>query len=142
MYQRILVPIDLNTESSWVKALPAAIALCRNFGATLQLMTVVPDFGVTMVAQYFPAGTEERMKADAAAGLREFAEANVPEDIPVRDIVTEGNVYREILRVASEEEADLIIMGSHRPEVSDFLLGANAARVVRHADCSVMVVRG
>ncbi len=142
MYQRILLPIDLNTESSWVKALPSAIALCRSFGATLRLMTVVPDFGMSMVAQYFPAGTEERLKADAAAGLRQFAEADVPADVRVRDIVAEGNVYREILRVAGEEEADLIIMGSHRPEVSDFLLGANAARVVRHADCSVMVIRG
>jgi nucleotide-binding universal stress UspA family protein len=32
-------------------------------------------------------------------------------------------------------------MGSHRPELSDYLLGPNAGKVVRHAKCSVMVVR-
>ena len=43
--------------------------------------------------------------------------------------------------MAKEIGADLIVMGSHRPELADYLLGANAAKVVRHADCSVMVVR-
>jgi nucleotide-binding universal stress UspA family protein len=38
--------------------------------------------------------------------------------------------------------ADLIVMASHKPTVTDYLLGANAAHVVRHAGCSVMVVRG
>ena len=38
-------------------------------------------------------------------------------------------------------KADLIVMGSHRPELRDYLLGPNAARVVRHAPCSVVVVR-
>ena len=37
---------------------------------------------------------------------------------------------------------DLIVMASHRPELKDYLIGPNAARVVRHADCSVQVVRG
>ena len=35
----------------------------------------------------------------------------------------------------------LIVMGSHHPELKDYLLGPNAAKVMRHADCSVMVVR-
>jgi nucleotide-binding universal stress UspA family protein len=35
----------------------------------------------------------------------------------------------------------MIVMASHRPEMSDYLLGANAARVVRHAKISVLVVR-
>ncbi len=47
----------------------------------------------------------------------------------------------EILRVAREIEADLILLAAHRPELKDFLLGPNAARVVRHFDGSVLVVR-
>ena len=43
--------------------------------------------------------------------------------------------------MADETNADLIVMASHRPELKDFLLGPNAARVVRHANCSVLVVR-
>jgi nucleotide-binding universal stress UspA family protein len=35
----------------------------------------------------------------------------------------------------------VIVLASHRPELKDYLLGPNAARVVRHAKCSVLVVR-
>ena len=52
-----------------------------------------------------------------------------------------GAVYRKIVEEAGELGADLIIVGCHRPDVSDFLLGSNAAWVVRHASCSVYVVR-
>jgi len=141
MYKHILLPLDLNSESSWIKALPTAVELCRTFEATLHLMTVVPDFGMSIVSQYFPAGTEERMKTDAAERLREFARAHVSAGIKVQDVVAKGSIYREVLQAANDLEIDLIVMGSHRPEASDYLLGANAGRVVRHAKCSVMVVR-
>jgi nucleotide-binding universal stress UspA family protein len=66
----------------------------------------------------------------------------VPEDVPVQHIVGHGTAYEEILRVAGDIKSDLIVMGSHRPNMEDYLLGPNAARVVRHANCSVLVVRG
>ena len=47
----------------------------------------------------------------------------------------------EIVKAAQQTNCDLIVMASHRPELSDFLLGPNAARVVRHAACSVMIIR-
>ena len=42
---------------------------------------------------------------------------------------------------ASDWNADLIVVGSHRPVMSDYLLGSNAKTIVRHAQCSVLVVR-
>jgi nucleotide-binding universal stress UspA family protein len=45
------------------------------------------------------------------------------------------------LGVAEEAEADLVVTGSHRPAMKDYLLGTNAARVLRHARCSVLVAR-
>jgi nucleotide-binding universal stress UspA family protein len=45
------------------------------------------------------------------------------------------------VKLKSPYEADLIVVGSHRPAMKDYLLGTNAARVVRHAHCSVLVVR-
>jgi len=56
-------------------------------------------------------------------------------------VVAEGRIYKMILEVAKKVSIALIVMGSHTPESSDFLLGAIAAKVVRHATCSVMVVR-
>jgi universal stress protein G len=52
-----------------------------------------------------------------------------------------GDVYREILVQAEKSGVDLIIIGSSKLQATDFLLGTNAARVVRHASCSVFVVR-
>ena len=50
-------------------------------------------------------------------------------------------VYQVILETAAKIGADLIVMASHRPKPMDYLLGPNAAKVVRHAKTSVLVVR-
>ena len=52
-----------------------------------------------------------------------------------------GDPAETIVTSARDLSANLIVMGSHRPELQDYLLGPNAARVVRHAACSVLVVR-
>jgi nucleotide-binding universal stress UspA family protein len=52
-----------------------------------------------------------------------------------------GGIYHELLQEAKGWNADLIVVGSHRPVMSDYLLGSNAKTIVRHAQCSVLVVR-
>jgi nucleotide-binding universal stress UspA family protein len=141
MYRNILVPVDLSDKHSWRKALPTAVSLCETFEARLHLMTVVPDFGLPMVGQFFPEGYEAKLRQQAARQLKDFAAEQVPGAIESRRIVAEGKVYQEILKTAAAIKADLIVMGSHRPELADYLLGSNADRVMRHARCSVMVVR-
>ncbi|HEX5796645.1 MAG TPA: universal stress protein [Geminicoccaceae bacterium] len=141
MYRNILVPVDLSDKHSWRKALPTAISLCETFEGKLHLITVVPEFGLPMVGQFFPEGYEAKLRQHAAKQLRDFAAQQVPGEIECRRIVAEGKVYQEIMKAADAIKADLIVMGSHRPELSDYLLGPNAARVMRHAKCSVMVVR-
>jgi nucleotide-binding universal stress UspA family protein len=141
MYRNILVPVDLSDKHSWRKALPTAVSLCETFEARLHVMTVVPPFGLPMVGQFFPEGYEAKLRQHAAKQLKEFAATQIADAIPTRRIVSEGKIYQEILKAADAIKADLIVMGSHRPELSDYLLGPNAARVVRHAKCSVMVVR-
>jgi nucleotide-binding universal stress UspA family protein len=141
MYSHILLPVDLSDEHSWQKALPTAIALCDTFQATLHVMTVVPEFGLPMVGQFFPADYEAKLHEHAAKQLEDFVAAQIPNRPNVQLIVAAGKIYQQIQHTAERVKADLIIMGSHRPELSDYLLGPNAARVVRHAPCSVMVVR-
>ena len=66
---------------------------------------------------------------------------NAP-DLKPNILVTHGaSIYAEILGVAEKAEVDLVVIGSHRPAMKDYLLGTNAARVVRHARCSVLVAR-
>lgn len=142
MYKDILMPIDLEDDHSWKQALPNAIDMARNSGATLHVMTVVPDFGMSIVGQYFPVEARDKMAKAILKDLHAFVDTHIPDDIKVQHIVGEGKVYEAILSMAKKTKTDLIIMASHRPELKDYLLGPNSARVVRHANCSVLVVRG
>lgn len=141
MFKNVLLPVDLDQESSWIKALPTALEFCRASGGSLHVLTVVPDFGMSIVGQFFPEGFEKTMTEKTLQKLHEFVEAQVPAEMRVQHIVGEGSIYEVILSIADKISADVIVMSSHRPELKDFLLGPNAARVVRHAKCSVMVVR-
>lgn len=141
MYDNILVPIDLNEESSWRKALPTAITLCRAFGAKLHLMTVVPDFGMTVLGQYFPPDAEQEMTDKAWREIKALSASDVPADLKVNHLVLKGTIYQQIVEAGTKVKADLIVMASHRPELADYLIGPNAAKVVRHYDRSVLVVR-
>jgi nucleotide-binding universal stress UspA family protein len=142
MYKTILLAIDLNEQSSWEKALPVALDQARTGGGKLHIMTVVPDFGMAIVGSFFPADYEKQALAEAGKALDEFVNENVPAEIETALSVGHGTIYKEVLAAAETNGVDLIVMASHRPAQSDYLLGPNAARVVRHAICSVLVVRG
>ena len=141
MFEAILVPIDLNEESSWNKTLPVAVAQARQNQATLHVMSVVPDFGMSIVGSFFPEGYEKKALAEGKAKLQEIVAANTPDDLTVESHIAHGTIYEEILRAAETLKCSLIVMAAQRPALQDYLLGQNAARVVRHAQQSVFVVR-
>ena len=141
MYNDILVAVDLNDETSSKKTVDVAVVCCRTFGARLHLLAVVPDFGMSIVSQFFPEDYAQKAMDGAAAKLAAFNDATVPDDIEARDIVANGTVYDEILATAKKIDADLIVLGALRPDLKDYLLGPNASRVVRHSSRSVLVVR-
>jgi|SRR5690625_3544937 len=141
MYEDVLLAIDLTNSDAQKKAVQTALAFCTAFNAGLHVITVVPDFGMSIVAGYFPKNYERDALEQANKKLQAFVAQHVPEGIRVRHIVAHGTIYREILFYAEKTGCDLIVMASHRPELEDYLLGPNAARVVRHAKVSVMVVR-
>jgi len=139
MYKEILLSVDLEDDNSWTNALPVAVEHAKNFGARLHVITVVPEFA--MVRQFFPDNYENDVKESVKARLHAFTADNVPGDVAVQHIIAHGSIYREINKAAEQVNADLIIVASHRPDLGDYLLGPNAARVVRHSNRSVLVVR-
>ncbi len=141
MYDSILLTVDLSDDSSSVKALPTAVELARSHGGKLHVATIVPDMGSPMVGSFFPDGFEQRMVDETTAQLQALVKEKIPAEILGNLHVGSGTIYKEILRLAEADKVDLIVMASHRPELRDYLLGPNAARVVRHATCSVLVVR-
>ncbi|MDA0701892.1 MAG: universal stress protein [Proteobacteria bacterium] len=141
MFKTVLLAVDLTSESSWRKALPVALAQCEAFGAKLHIVNVVPDVADLMVSQYFPSGFEDKLIAGAKQEMAAFVEAHVPATISVQTEVAHGTIYEKIIQAADRLDADLIVMAAHRPELSDYLLGRNGARVIRHCSRSVLVVR-
>lgn len=146
---KILVPIDLSEESSWGKPLGIAFDQVEKFGAHLTVMTVVPDIMAGLDWRYAIRG-ETRGSAkldmreivrDAERRLEQIIAERAPAGIEVATIARHGTVYEQILKVADELKVDLIIMSAHKPTVADFLIGQNTSSVVRHAKCSVNVVR-
>lgn len=141
MYKRILLPVDLDQESSWTRALPVATEYCQIFGARLHLLTVVPEISSGLIGSFFPPDFEEKAVAEARDRIEALVREKVSPNIKASCHVAQGPVYEEILAAARDLKADLIVMAAHRPELKDYLLGPNAARVVRHSDISVLVVR-
>ena len=141
MFKHILLAVDLEHSDSWGKSLPTSVEYARAFGSTLHVMTVVPNYGMSIVGSFFPDDHENQIMVGVTKALHDFVGVHIPDDIRVQHIIGRGNAYEEILRISDEIKCDVIIMGAHRPTMEDFLLGPNVARVVRHAKCSVLVVR-
>ncbi len=139
--KRILLPIELGEPSSWNKALPMAVDLARKYGAHLDVLTVIPDFGLPVVGSFFPPDFEKQARKKAEEELSAWLKENVPDDVEAEGHVSVGTIYHKIIRAAQKLGSDLIIMASHRPKMQDYLLGPNAARVVRHAPVDVYIVR-
>jgi nucleotide-binding universal stress UspA family protein len=140
MYRRIVLAVDLSEPAAEPKGLKEALELAAAGRGELRLVNVQPLLPATFM-DYVPAdfdAAQEARAKDALAGiLAKIASPNVQ----LSSVVASGGVYHELLREAQEWGADLIVVGSHRPVMSDYLLGSNAKTIVRHAQCSVLVVR-
>lgn len=141
MYKKILVPVDLGDKHSWRKAIPTAVTFCEAFDSSLIIMSVIPDVGMAVIGQYLPNDFSERVKQQVSGQLKSFVQTQIPPGIDVQQHVAAGKIYQKIINTAARAKVDLIILGSHHPELKDYLLGPNAARVARHAKTSVMIVR-
>ena len=141
MYKNILIYIDQERKRAWENVLPEAIDFARQHKANLNVMSVVPDFGMAVVEQFFPEDADEKLNRTVMKGLKNFIKEHIPTDIPVRPIVAEGSVRDSILHIADKIDADLIILAPKIRRSPLAELGATAAHVIRYAKCSVLIVR-
>ena len=141
MFKCILVPIDVDQPNSWSQAIPVAVELSKLHTAELHFINVVPEFGMSIVGSFFPEGHERKMIDKAKDNLSKIISDQSLDAVSFKLHVAHGTIYEKIIAAADAVKADLIVMTAHRPELSDYLLGPNAARIVRHAKQSVFVVR-
>jgi nucleotide-binding universal stress UspA family protein len=139
MLKTILVPIDVSQIEAGGIALDLARDLAKIRGGKLVLLNVVervPGYA----AVHIPPRFHEKAKSDASAGLKDLASKHGLADT-AEVVVRDGHPSLEILDFANKIGADAIVIASHDPGIADYLLGSVAARVVRHAHCSVFVAR-
>lgn len=136
MYKNILVPIDL-TQAEKGAAMLAVAAKLADQGAKITAINVVEDLPGYVRAELPTGLVEKNLKAAQEEMAKLVKDSGVAASVQVSD----GNPSREILDHASKIGADLVIVASHRPGMQDYFLGSTAARVVRHAACSVLVTR-
>ncbi|WP_321344380.1 universal stress protein [Breoghania sp.] len=140
MHNKILVPVDLEDMPSCEQVLDEAAYLAAAANAELHFLTVVPTYSMSIVGSFFPEEYEKKALAAAKKALSDFITGHEKAK-HAKGHVAHGTIYDEIMKAANRLDCDLIVMASHRPELKDYLLGPNAARVVRYAAQSVFVVR-
>lgn len=136
MYKTILVPIDMAHVAEGNSTVDIAKKHADQ-GAKIILLNVVEEIP-TWAASAIPADVIDRSREESREALEALASASGPN---VEARIRSGHAYNTILDEAGQSDADLIIITSHRPGLQDYLLGSTAAKVVRHANCSVLVVR-
>jgi nucleotide-binding universal stress UspA family protein len=129
MYKMILIPVDLDYPEVAAKAMETAKEIADAEGASLTVISVQPIF--IDETGHPPPNYQPKMDAYLARhgeGIKGVLKLG-------------GSISAEIRYTAEELGCDLIVMGSHDPHFTDYLIGSNAAHVALHTPCSVLVVR-
>lgn len=134
MYTHVLVAVAPGHVGDYAESLVTARRLLADGGkiTVLSVLEELPSY----VGSYFSADLLKKNKLDQTSKIK--AEI-FGDDIEVQ--VLSGHPTNTILDWAGKHKADCIVVSSHRPGLSHLLLGSTAARVVRHAECAVVVLR-
>ena len=134
MYTKILVPMALDHDIS-----PNTLAIANALGeANCEIVALHVHEEVQGSARaYLDDGAVEAglVRAKATMAKKVAGLANVT------PVLVSGHSARTIIDFANGNGVDCIVIGSHKPGLSDYFLGSTAARVVRHANCAVHVHR-
>lgn len=135
MYKKILVPVALDHNSHLDEALQLAGRLRDPDGhvTLLHVLEAIPAY----VASQIPEDVRHHTVDNAHKTLEKLAGNRAGAQVAV---VT-GHSGRTIIDYAEQHGIDCIVIASHRPGLQDYFLGSTAAHVVRHAPCSVHVLR-
>lgn len=135
MYDTILVPVALDHSTHIERALDVARALKSDHGKIILAHAIEPIPGY--IAMELPDGQLAANREQAKTSLESVVDG--ADDI--EKVLIYGSAGRAILDYADKCDATLIVIASHKPGLQDYFLGSTAARVVRHAQCAVHVVR-
>ena len=149
-FGQLLCAVDFSDWS--LEALKLATSLAQESGAALTILHVLewpwhepppPAFDDLPIEQANSLRSyREYLETTALTRLGTLVPDTFPARITVAPRVCHGKPYVEILRVAAEDRADLIVLGVHGRRALDLLLlGSTTHQLVRHATCPVLTLR-
>ncbi|MGD0640822.1 MAG: universal stress protein [Roseiarcus sp.] len=141
MFARILLPIDIAEPEIAKQAVDAAVSMAKAFNSEIRLIHVASPVVVASPMAVIPQSVYDQLGVYEKSELERMAAAIDRPKGTVTTVVRIGGVYPELLAEAAEWQADIIIVGAHKRSMATYLLGSSAAAIVRHAACTVMVVR-
>ncbi len=131
MYKHILVPVDLGDTPAAAKAVGVARHIARRDGSRISIVSIVPAWPDNLL----------REPPDYQPDLEAYIDA-IREGLDIEgEVKAGGSISGRIIEAVEDKRIDLVVMASHDPRVTDYLIGSNAAHVVLHSPCSVLVVR-
>lgn len=142
-FNRILVPTDFSDSSK--KAMEHALELARRYNASITVMHAVefrfhPAYYAGGIESVFDLDPDIKMRIETR--LEAFIRSIDAHGVPVTAKVTEGNSHTEIVRVAKDDQHDLIVMSTRgHDEIADYLIGSTTDRVIKRTPCPVLVIR-
>jgi nucleotide-binding universal stress UspA family protein len=137
---RILVGLDASPRAQGV--LDAALDLAKRTGSKLILARAVGiPIEIPVEAYAMPPQSLEGLLREQAQKYVDQVEASIPVELRGGTKVAVGTPWQAICEMAKTENVDLIMVGSHGYQGLDRLIGTTAAKIVNHADRSVLVVR-
>ena len=140
MFKKILVPVDIQRPGPSGTILKAVDKLAENYNSAVHVVTVMPGYGMPIVASYFPADAKKSAKRELEKTLLALVDRNMQRAATCS--VVEGKRAEEILKVAKRRKSDLIVVGCHaHGKVEDALLGSCGTKIAQRAQCSVLVLR-
>ena len=141
MFRRILLPIDIAEPEIAKEAIDAAVGMAKAFDSQIRLIHVASPVVVASPMAVIPQEVYDELGVYEKAELERTAAAIERPKDTLSAVVRVGAVYPELLAEAEEWKAELIVVGAHKRSMATYLLGSSAAAIVRHAACTVMVVR-
>ncbi|MCK5541646.1 MAG: universal stress protein [Desulfobacterales bacterium] len=140
MFKKILVPIDVDYPKTSKTVYDNAADIAKLSNGEIRLVSVMPGFGMPIVASYISDEIKQEVRNEFAKTLKDFTDKNCGENVSAKVLI--GKHYEAILEMADKWGADLIVVyHNHRRMINEAFSQDCAQKIVKNANCSVLRLR-
>jgi len=140
MFKKILVPIEVDYPDTAKAVYQKAAAHAKLSGAEIQLVSVMPGFGMPLVASYITEEVRQEAAVRFKESVEQFIKENCDENVSFK--IRTGKNWEEIIKAADKWGADLIVVyHNRRRDINEIFSNTCSQRVADNANCSVLRLR-